>query len=343
MLAIIFAIIITVIVFLICKDYYKEYKKGYGIFAVFIIVTAVIYIMISNMKVMKNFLYTYSEKPIYDNIIIVLLSMALANLVIGVFSIFFQKVYENIQVKKFENEYKSEEYEYYRDILKNESPAILSYCYNKRINVEDEVVATILNLNLKGIIELKEDTIIIKDESKLSNHEKFIFDNIKNMKENKKAFKLQLYKDMKRQGYVYVKDKKEVNIVSVMEIFMIWMIFYMLVTIPIFMELAALGVLEFVAYFLTFAGIPIYKLIDKRINPVVRTKKALELGGKLKGLRKYIKDYSNIKDNGINNMTLYEEYVIYAIIFNIKGKLDDEARKIYKNTQNIKIKRIETV
>ena len=66
----------------------------------------------------------------------------------------------------------------------------------------------------------------------------------------------------------------------------------------------------------------------------IRTKKALKLSGKLKGLKNYIHDYSIIANNGIENINLYDEYVIYAIILNIRGKLNTQCKQIYRNIKN---------
>lgn len=333
MIAIIFAILNSIIVYFICKKYYKEYKKSYVIIIIFAILSISFYIIISKMEYINNLLEN-SQHRIYDKIIILLLSMAISINLDGIIAIFLQKIYEKNIINKYERKYKLEKYEYYRDILYNESPAILSYCYNKKINVEDEVVATLLNLKLRKIIELNDNKLtILENNIRLNNHEKYVLKNIRNI--NKKEFKYQLEKDLKIQKYVRELKPKDIDIVSIMEIFMIWMIFYTLTTIPIFMNFASLGILAFVAYFLTFAGVPLYKFVQSKINPITRTKKALELSGKLSGLKKYIKDYSNIRNNGIENLNLFDEYVIYTIIFNIKGKLDNECRKIYLNMKNI--------
>lgn len=313
--------------------YYKKYKKSGVIIFIFVGLTILFYITLSKLEIIKE-LRLYSEFPIYDNIIILLLSMAISINLDGIIAIFLQKIYEKKIINEYEKKYNVEVYEYYREILKNESPAILSYCYNKKINVEDEVVATLLNLKRKNIIEINDNVLtIVGDINSLNNHEKYILNNFKRI--DKKEFKYQLLKDLMTQRYVRKRDKKDVDIVSIMEIFMIWMIFYILMTILIFMNSTSLGILAFIAYFLTFAGIPIYKFIQSKINPVTRTIKALELGGKLSGLKKYIQDYSNIKNTGIENINLFDEYVIYAIIFDIKGKLNDDCKNIYLNMKNI--------
>ena len=161
--------------------YYKEYKKSGLIIGIFIGLTILFYIIISNEESIKKICLT-SEVPIYDNIIILLLSMAISINLDGIIAIFLQKIYEKRIINQFEKKYNVEAYDYYRDILKNESPAILSYCYNKKINVEDEVVATLLNLRQKNIIEINENQLkIIGDINLLSEHEKYILNNFKNI------------------------------------------------------------------------------------------------------------------------------------------------------------------
>lgn len=162
---------------------------------------------------------------------------------------------------------------------------------------------------------------------------KFIYHNDEQSFE--KNFKRLLFEDLKRENYIYYLDETEVNVISIMELFMVWMILYILVSIPIFIALSSIGMLIFIAYGLTFVGVPIYKMIQSKINPVIRNEKALELSGKLNGLKNYINDYSMIKDNELENINLYNEYVIYAIIFNIKGRLNTECKQIYKNIKNI--------
>lgn len=338
MLAIVFGIIVTIIVIILFKDYYKDLKKFFSLIIIFAITTIFIYMIISNIHFLKDII-SKNNFILYDKLVILLTSMSIAILIDGIFANIIQKLYENYIIIKYEKKHKTKNYEYYRNIIQTKSPAILSYCYNKKINVEDEVIAIILSLQKRGIIELKENKLtLIGEIKKLKNHEKYVLQNIKkissNNKEFKKVFKQLLINDLEEEEFIYVPNTEDVNIVSIMEMFMIWMILYILVAIPIFMQFSSIGALVFLAYFLTFVGIPIYKAIQENINPVIRNEKALELSGKLKGLKNYIEDYSIIKNNGIENIVLYDEYVIYAIIFNIKGKLNNECKQIYKNIKN---------
>ena len=53
---------------------------------------------------------------------------------------------------------------YYREILPKYSPAVLSYVDDFEINKED-IVATLLMLELKGKIKIKEDRIVLLDDT----------------------------------------------------------------------------------------------------------------------------------------------------------------------------------
>ena len=217
----------------------------------------------------------------------------------------------------------------------------LSYCYNRKINIEDETVAILLNLQNKGIIELKENEIIIGDISNLKQHEKYFLRNTykNDDKEFQKNFKEVLLSDLEEENYVFNEDDKLSSFDTIMGFFIVWMIIYILVAIPIFMQFSSIGLILFLAYSLTFVGIPIFEKIEEKRNPAIRTEKALEISGQLKGLKNYIKDYSNIKDYGTENINLYDEYVVYAVILDIKGHLNKDCKQIYSNIKNMLVRK----
>ena len=70
-------------------------------------------------------------------------------------------------------------------------------------------------------------------------------------------------------------------------------------------------------------------------NFFVRTKEGVELQCKMSGLKNYIKDYSKLNERDLNELVLWEDYLIYAVIFNLKGNLDKEAEKLYERLTNI--------
>ena len=50
-------------------------------------------------------------------------------------------------------------------------------------------------------------------------------------------------------------------------------------------------------------------------------KKGEELNENLEGLKNYLKDYSNIHEKDEKSLTLWEDYLIYSVIFNQNTKV----------------------
>ena len=243
------------------------------------------------------------------------------------------------------------EYEYYRDIIKDISLAILMFIHNKKINVEDCVVATLLDLELKKYIKIEnERVIILKDISELLSFEQLVLQrNNYDEKTFKKLFIESLMSQLVKQRYINKKAKKydisedhhiekmkdKSNIAYFMELPIAWMVIYMLSIFALITGAnLVVAVFMIVAYITAFLCIPIYNFIQNRIIVIIRTEKALELAAKIKGIKNYIVDYSNIKNSGIEMVKLYEEFVIYAIILDIKGNLNNECKELYENIKN---------
>ena len=53
------------------------------------------------------------------------------------------------------------------------------------------------------------------------------------------------------------------------------------------------------------------------------------LSDKLNGLKKFITEFSVINERQIEKITIWDYYMIYAIVFDLKGKLDREVKTLY--------------
>jgi len=71
-------------------------------------------------------------------------------------------------------------------------------------------------------------------------------------------------------------------------------------------------------------------LVNNKLILIIITKKGFELQQKICGLKRYIKDYSQLNQKNIIQMELWESYLIYAIIFDLKGKLNEDAKQLYQ-------------
>lgn len=273
-------------------------------------------------------------------------SLALALLIDTVFVAYIQNLSERKIIYQYEKKYQSNTYDYYRDILEEKSPGILSLCYNSRkMNFKDIVVSILLYLKQIQMIEFVNDDIkVIGDISKIKNHERIVLEYIEN-KSNKKKIKKKFYsaliEDTENENYIFMEKENKVNMTLFAQIIIVIMILLFIIylfigpfVVPLFFELTNLKKinftgLSFLGYFLCFVSIPIYQWIENRINLIVRTNKGFELCGKLSGLKNFLKDFSKLSDSELKQMKLYDEYVIYSVVFNLKGKLDKESKKLY--------------
>lgn len=75
--------------------------------------------------------------------------------------------------------------------------------------------------------------------------------------------------------------------------------------------------------FITVVYIVRYITLNK-LDPYVRNDEGKALNAKLEGLRKYLTDFSKIEDKSKEQLILWEEYLIYSVIFRINTKVVDE-------------------
>lgn len=277
----------------------------------------------------------FAQMNVYDKYVMFLISMALSLLISSLFIWIYQVWKEKSTINKIEKRVSKEErnYIYYREILKGYSPASLAYCYNRKTNLEDIIVATLLDLQRRNKIKIEDYKIILDTNIKdmdIAEYEKEILLHCINEKKTTKEVLLQKIKEeTEKQKLIKQGDNEKLNSTYIMELIMAWLIIYHLVILVILVELSSIGLLLLASYALTFLSIPAYKAIQAKISFIVRNKNGLEISAKLRGLKKYIKEFSNIQDGTMQDIKLFDDYVIYAIILNLQGKLNKEARALY--------------
>ena len=156
-------------------------------------------------------------------------SLALALLIDTVFVAYIQNLSERKIIYQYEKKYQSNTYDYYRDILEEKSPGILSLCYNSRkMNFKDIVVSILLYLKQIQMIEFVNDDIkVIGDISKIKNHERIVLEYIEN-KSNKKKIKKKFYsaliEDTENENYIFMEKENKVNMTLFAQIIIVIMI-----------------------------------------------------------------------------------------------------------------------
>ena len=250
-------------------------------------------------------------------------------------------------------------FEYYREILDEFSPGVLAFCYNKKLKYEDAIISTLLSLNNKYIklnmlnktihvlpdgkdnnLKEKKGIYILPDKKyiNLKEHEMYLLEKLKDFssditfQELKEIVKDTYFKsnflnlikfDCKISGY-YETFHRSNKLLS--RIFLILVcIFWVSVganSDGVYKDIIFVNITDMI-----FLGILMF-LNNK--NTYMITNKGYEIKAKLKGLKKYLLDYSSINDRDISEITIWEHYILYAIILDLKGNLDKEVSNFYK-------------
>ena len=257
-----------------------------------------------------------------------------------------------VGVKVSQRKYKSEKVEkvninninYYRDIIKKYSPAVLSYLENFTLN-EKDIVATLLNLELKRKIKIQEKITIENDDiSGLEANEAFILSALKN--NNLKNIDMLELTNIVRDDAILDKllEKRADVKKHVVKIIIITVMLFILALIGTILSAKYLiikginnektMIIGFAILFLLMVVmiyLPVfivaylynYELLNS-FDPNIRNKVGKNLQIKLVGLKKYLCDFSNINEKEKKELVLWEDYLIYSVIFGLNTKIIKE-------------------
>ena len=331
------SIFLILLMFKINEVSLSFFKKNiYAIIVYFSIVVIIYFFLLCNISFLQKIL-DFNYLQFIDRYVLFMTSCGIGIIVSAPFINILQKIIENKKIKDLESRFIYNKYEYYRDVVGNIPPSILSIIYNRNINITDVIVASFIFLQEKNLLKVNNNKIFrTSNESSYSHENIMISYLIGDIKENdfNNIYEDALMNDLKKDGYFYSvseKDKEEINMTEFMEIVVVWLIITLLFFMPVIIPLCNIGIILVFSYVFAFIGIPIYKFISKSINPIVRTEKTLELNFKLNGLKKFLTDFTIINDRSVSEIKLFEDYILYAIIFNMKGNLNDECNRIYEN------------
>lgn len=273
--------------------------------------------------------------------------LLIVNILILIITPMYYIIYNIMEKRKTKNAeekiiIKNIDFKYYRDIIEKYSPATLSFILDG-MEFDKDLAASIIYLINKGYLELKQDNKITrtdKDNSGLSKDLKIICNSDvnhllayrrlknKNIKEQQKAYIAsqtnrqwmeQVEKEAEEDGLVI--ERKKYKITSILSILCIIETVYTLTIENYGLFFFSI----FLFFLLVFLKMSAY---DK--NKWVKTQKGYELYSKIVGLKNYIKDFSTLSEKELKEIEIWEDYLIYAIIFNNTSKLNKDALEFYK-------------
>ena len=252
--------------------------------------------------------------------------------------------------------------EYYRDILKQHSPAELSYIDNFQIDLKREIVATLLSLELKNKIKIEDNTIkvISNDISDLFETESYILNSIKNGR-------VVIYNPYEMEGssrkealdnHLIIKysekNKKEIkpifgSVNSLMIGLCIFWGFIFIICIfngPVvnFLNNIVIPNIHVITPFILIGLIIIIVLRYTRLLSIVfkssysyhksksykRTELGEELNRRIEGLKNYLNHFSLLNEKEQEELMLWDEYLIYSVIFNLNNKITKKLSHLIK-------------
>lgn len=239
---------------------------------------------------------------------------------------------------------------YYREIISKYSPGVLSYIDDFTV-AEEDVVATVMSLELKQKIKIENKIEIInEDEDGLEENEKYIFKNIKNntfYNVNLVDFQTKVVRDCIKSKLLEENTNLKKNIIKkilisiCIEILLICSFFGLgylfdgkqLTDLGALLWMIVMTIILVSMFFwppIGFVYINSYFSMNKS-NPFIRNKKAKAINIKLEGLKKYIKDYSLLDKKNYQNIAIWKNYLIYSVIFGQNTKIVDDTMKILKS------------
>ena len=230
--------------------------------------------------------------------------------------------------------------DYYRDILKNHTPLELSYIDNFKIDYFKDVIATILSLKLKKKIVIKDNIIDIIDNNviNLSKSEIYILESIKDGKVvlNNCNDILDCVKEEAINNSLILKNKvKRENDATSAKFMFIGIALFIFVLIFFYQSLENLYIIMvmFIIFGLSILLIAIQKFYNSvkkesyfqdKNRSYKRTSKGKLLNYKIEGLKVYLEDFSKLSEKEQDELILWDEYLIYSVIFNQNKKIIDE-------------------
>jgi len=226
---------------------------------------------------------------------------------------------------------------YYRDILNEYDVAALSYIDDFKFDYKRDIVSVLLNLKKKGKINFdkKRKIIVITDkEVNLTKVEEYIINNVVNGKINISNYYnnvvIQEASDMKllKISINKVKFKRTFFVLIVLYLLNIF-IFHFLANRIIDETIFILLILLFVLLLFLIPGYGIVYFFIQIFYPYRRTELGEDINIKLKGLKNYLEDFSSLEKKDIEHLIIWDEYLIYSVLFNQNKKIVEEIYQDY--------------
>jgi len=234
---------------------------------------------------------------------------------------------------------------YYRDLLSEYNVSTLAYIDNFKLDYQSILTAHLLELQNKNMIEIKDNNINIINNP-TSEVDKLFVDSVVNNKIviNESKYQNMIINDAINNGLLETQKGNKGKyfkfffkilftyfLISFLFTFIIHLFGTQLLENIIFVIILLVILSIFIILSIAFPYLIITYIIMCFIvgNPYIRTKKGTIVNEKLEGLKNFIRDFGNFEDRKSQELELWEEYLIYSVMFNQNKKIIDEYQKFF--------------
>lgn len=298
-------------------------------------------IILTAISSYKEILEEFTLTGIEDALIVVLLASLVLTIIRCIPSIFLYLIFR-LAVKKADKDKLDEtDFEknksYYREIIKNYSVGTLNYIDDFQLDYKRAYVAKLLELEKNGIIKVKGKRItIIKNPT--SKIDKAFLDSIK---DNKVTLSLYEYERLcieeAMDAGLIEKSTHDRRIIYAIILFAAPQIYTALLfasTFLFFSIMTSEKILFIYIGFILIASIIFTSLFifsfaylikaSKNPKKYERTEKGKKINIALEGLKLFMKDFGEMHNKSSEDITLWEDYLLYAVMFNQNKRVVDE-------------------
>ena len=330
----------------------KTFKKIVKIFFVYMILFFIFYTIhfCDENGVIEELIVNGSKVPT-SNVVFYIATALIISLIMTIvlnIPIIIGLIIANTVLKKNNKEFynkdstdkKADDLQYYREVLSSYSPAELNYVYSANTQFPKDAVTTLLSLKLKKIIDFNNESntiTILQKDGNISNSEKYVLNKIKDGKlTNFEFIKFQqiVQEDVKNKSLTNKGSKKNMSAFSMLfiAIIIIFLFFIITITLPSGGILGFISVilipLIFIVLSLGIPGVIIYCIL-RAYNPYKLSKEGKQLRKKLLGLKNYITQFSLLEEKELKDLIVWEDYLIYSIIFDLNDDLISKMQEKY--------------
>lgn len=245
--------------------------------------------------------------------------------------------------------YEKENENYYRELIKTISPAELSYIDDYNTEIRKDILSTILMLHLKGNIKITKDKITFVSKFKLKEGSYYNLSKTESMVLNLLETKESPFKLPYKFHELLLEDLLDKQLIEntlttpphFKTLFYLRIVFGILsIIISLFTKNLILPYFGIMLFLVSYILQPNDNFTLKKDNFfLISTKSAYnkltpkgnEIRLKLTGLKLFLKDYSDMKNKELQELELWDEYLIYSVILNDNKKIQ---KKLYKMIQN---------